>query len=154
MLVLKIPWKLNHDPRCAGIILNLHLLQSLHVTGEGLYVLPKGLHKKHSLNAGCMQEMVKCLGAPSTVPAVISALSYSSSDGDNPLVLQRKKWVQLDFIFISALGAPGNSDIGAGRKGNNLCQVNAHLPLFSNPEQGKIKVYLVIPWIEVQFLVR
>lgn len=119
-------------------------LQCLHVTGEGLYVLPEVLCKKHSLNSGCMQEMLKFLGALSTAPAVNSALSYSSSDGGDPFLLQRKKWVQLSFIFISALGAPGTSDIRPGRKGNNLCQVNAQFPLFSNLEQGKIKVSLVI----------
>lgn len=89
--------------------------------------------------------MLKRLGAPSTAPAVDSALSYSSSDGGDPLPLQGKKRGQLAFIFISALSAPGSSDIEAGRKGDNLCQVNAQLPLFSNLEKGKIQVYLVIP---------
>lgn len=60
----------------------------------------------------------------------------------------------LAFIFISALGAPGSSGIEAGRKGNDLCQVNAQLPLFSNLEQGEFKVYLFISWIKVQFLVK
>lgn len=63
----------------------------LHVTGEGLYELPEGLCKKHSMSGGCVQEMLKCLGALSTAPAVNSALSYSSSDGGDPQLSQRKK---------------------------------------------------------------
>lgn len=130
------------------------VLQCLYVPGKGLYVSPEWLCKKHSLNGGSMQEMLKCFGVLGKAPAANSALSYSSSDGGDPFLLQREKWGQLASIFISARGASGSSDTRTGRKGNNLCHVNAQLPLFSNLEQGKIKVYLVIPWTEVQVLVR
>lgn len=79
-----------------------------------------------------------------TAPLMVGSLNFCRGRNEDSLA----------FIFISVLGAPGSSGTGPGRKGNNLCQVNVQLPLFSNLEQGKLKVYLVIPWIEVQLLVR